>query len=112
MSESKIVELKTIDELNQFIEDKNTINVLDASASWCLPCKKLQIELERLLHDNKFPNVKIAKINIDLKVFNDFCDKENISSIPHVIIYQNGNKVDTVKGFTPNKIESILNKFK
>jgi thiol-disulfide isomerase/thioredoxin len=53
--------MKEITDLSQL--SKNKVCVLDFSAEWCGPCKRLAPTLENL--QRKFPQFEFAKIDID-----------------------------------------------
>ncbi|MFX0029484.1 MAG: thioredoxin [Candidatus Hermodarchaeota archaeon] len=64
-------------------------------ASWCLPCKAIDIILKDLenLYDSK---VKIAKLNVDRN--RTIPNKLDITGIPTFMIFENGKITDTKVG--------------
>lgn len=70
--------------------------LVDFWAPWCGPCQMLSPVLDEIsltLGDN----VKIAKVNVDEE--NDLAEKYNVSSIPTVLLFENGELKETLVGF-------------
>ena len=100
--------------------DKNFKNdVLDSSkpvlvdfwAEWCGPCKTLTPILEELSLDLE-KKIQIAKVNLDEN--QDLASKFSIRSIPTLLLFKNGELIDTKVGLLPKKdlsewIESNIN---
>ena len=84
--------------------------VVDFWAPWCAPCQAIAPVLDELAEKYQ-DEIKVVKVNIDHN--RDLAEKYNISSIPNLLFFANGEKVDQQLGFTSkdeleNKIESIL----
>ena len=76
------------------------IQILDFYAEWCGPCKMLSPILEQINNENE--NVKIIKVNIDDSIF--LANYYQIQSIPTLILLRNGQFLNKMIGFRPNKI--------
>jgi len=70
--------------------------LVDFWAPWCGPCQMLGPVIEDVAATLK-DSVKIAKVNVDEN--QDLASKYNISSIPAVLIFENGQVKDTLIGF-------------
>ena len=83
---------------NKFEEVKNEkIALIDFSATWCGPCKRLAPVLEEVseeINDVKFYNIDIDECPTLAKSF-------NVYSIPTLLILKDGKAVDTMIGFQP-----------
>ena len=74
--------------------------LVDFWASWCGPCQMLIPIIDQLSEELK-DKVKIAKVNIEDN--QDLATKFNVQSIPTVLIFENGNVVDTLMGLRPKE---------
>lgn len=89
------------------VESFDGVVIVDFFATWCGPCKMLTPILESLSSEMD-GSVKFAKVDIDNSL--DIARKYNISSVPTMIIFKNGEIVDTLVGFVPK--ENISSKIK
>jgi thioredoxin 1 len=71
--------------------------LVDFWAEWCNPCKMLTPILEELEKD--YENIKFVKVNADLH-FN-ILDEYKVTSIPHLIIFKDGEKIHEHIGAKP-----------
>ena len=76
---------------------KEGLVVVDFYAEWCSPCRKLGELLEHL--QLNFSNVKFAKVNIEncAEITTEF----GVRSLPTLILFKDGVKVDRVEGLLP-----------
>ncbi len=80
---------------------KEGITLVDFYAEWCGPCKMMGPILESL------NNVNVIKVNVD--EHGDLSEQFRIMSIPTLIFFKDGKKVDEVVGFhSKEQIENIL----
>ncbi|MEG6615856.1 thioredoxin [Peptococcaceae bacterium 1198_IL3148] len=81
---------------------KSDIPVLvDFWAPWCGPCKSMAPVLEELSQEFA-GKVKIAKVNVDNN--QSLAGQYQVMSIPNLVFFKDGKKVDQQIGFTP-KVE-------
>ena len=74
--------------------------LVDFWAEWCGPCKNLAPILEEMSDELK-DKIKIGKINIDDN--QELAAKFSIRSIPTMILFKNGDSIDTKVGLPPKK---------
>lgn len=70
--------------------------LVDFSATWCGPCQMLAPiidDIEKEMADK----LKVIKIDVDANP--EISSKYNVSSVPTVIIFQDGKLKDTIIGF-------------
>ena len=75
------------------------IVLVDFWAEWCGPCKMQLPILEKI--SDEIPSVKICKINIDENT--DLAVKFGIRSIPTMMVFKNGEKVEQFVGLKNKK---------
>jgi len=72
--------------------------VVDFWASWCGPCRQVGPVIAQLA-DQYAGKVKVGKVNVDDN--QDVAARMGISSIPTVILFKNGERVDELIGAAP-----------
>jgi thioredoxin 1 len=80
--------------------------LVDFWAPWCGPCRMISPMVEELAAENA-GSVKIGKLNIDDNP--DSAQKYDVSSIPTLMIFKNGEVVERVVGVQPkNRLQEML----
>ena len=69
--------------------------VVDFTAPWCGPCRKIAPLMEKLAEDYK-DRAQVVKIDIDAEKAT--AKKYSIRSIPAVLIFKGGEVVETIVG--------------
>lgn len=97
---------------NNFVEEVENydgIAVVDFWASWCGPCKMLAPIFEEL--DSELGDkIKFGKVNVDDNP--SISNKYKIASIPTLLVFKNGNVVDTLVGFRPKQeLKAVIEKY-
>ncbi len=81
--------------------------LVDFFADWCGPCKMLAPVLDELSTSN--PEIDFFKINVDEN--QDIANAFEISSIPCLILFKDGEEVDRAVGFrNKQQLQEFLNK--
>lgn len=89
------------EDFNELISSGTVL--VDFSATWCGPCKMLEGELEAI--EDK---IKIVKVDIDK--FQKLTQEYRIMSVPTMIFYKEGKKVNEVVGYhTSDELLEIIN---
>ncbi|MGE5627394.1 MAG: thioredoxin [Solirubrobacterales bacterium] len=97
-------------EFNSEVLNSKDVVMVDFFATWCGPCKMLAPVLEELSNEMS-GKAKVYKLDVDQS--RDIAEKYEIRGVPTVMIFKNGEAVDTMVGFQPkemlkNKLESRL----
>lgn len=72
------------------------IFLVDFFAPWCGPCQMAMPILEKISQDFK-DKLSIFKVDVDQN--QDLAQKYNVMSIPTLILFKNGQAVETKVGF-------------
>ncbi len=79
---------------------ESTLPVLvDFNATWCPPCQALHPILEEIADEGG--DFKIVAVDIDDE--SELAEKYNVSSIPCLILFEDGEEVDRKIGLQPKK---------
>ena len=80
--------------------------LVDFWAPWCGPCLRIAPVLEELAGELE-GQVRIMKVNVDEN--RSISEKFNITGIPTMILFKNGEKVDQMVGAMPKaQIKDLL----
>jgi len=82
------------------ILSSTALSVIDFYAPWCGPCKMLSPVIHQLSNENS--DVNFVKIDIDANPM--IAQYFNITSLPTVAFFKNGQFVEVKTGFVPKKI--------
>ena len=83
--------------IEEFIEEvKSGLTIVDFWAEWCGPCKMVTPVLEAIAEEN---DARLLKINVDEET--ELANALNITSIPVIMLYNNGEKAKHIIGAKP-----------
>lgn len=71
--------------------------LVDFWATWCGPCKMIAPVLEEV--SREVSNAKIVKVDVDQNP--QLASKYGVQSIPTLMVFKDGNLVETKVGFMP-----------
>ena len=104
------VEINSDNFTSQVLEASG-LAVVDFGATWCGPCQALAPTIEELAGEYADKGVVIGKCDVDQA--QDLAGKYGIMSVPTVLFFKDGEKVDTIMGNQPKatlqaKIDALL----
>ena len=80
--------------------------LVDFWASWCGPCRMLAPVIAEIAEEYA-GKVKVGKVNVDEQP--NLANRYGIASIPTVMLFKNGEVVNTSLGYRPNNdLETML----
>ena len=96
-------------QINQeIVRNSNRLMLLNIYADWCLPCEVLTPILQEL--DKKYKGVEFYRVNSDEA--NNFSTINNITSIPTLIFYKDGEEKERIVGVESlDKISSVIEEY-
>jgi thioredoxin 1 len=95
MPKKELVAEITQAEFPKIINDKKKkLAIIDFYAEWCMPCTMMAPVMESMAERN--PSIKFAKINVDDA--NELANEYEVSSIPCIIFFKDGEEVDRIVG--------------
>ena len=74
--------------------------LVDFYASWCTPCKMLSPILEEISREH--PEVTIGKVDVSRE--QELAQYYQITSVPALLLFQDGKPVKTSLGFQPKRM--------
>jgi len=80
--------------------------VIDFWATWCGPCKAISPVFEKLSEDEEHSNVEFYKVDVDDQ--GEIAEEVGIKAMPTFLLYKDGEKVETVVGANPTKVEGLI----
>ena len=88
----------SLDNFDNEVSSSNLPVLVDFWAEWCGPCKSLGPILEEISNDLK-DQLKVVKVNLDEN--QDLAMKYSIRSIPTLLLFKEGELIDTKVGLLP-----------
>ena len=94
-------------EFRNLVEGAEGVAVVDFFATWCGPCKMLAPVFQEVGNelDGK---AQFYKVDIDQSL--DIARQFNVSTVPTIIVFKNGEPIERLVGFMPK--ENLLAKIK
>ena len=80
------------------VKKSNKVTIVDFFADWCGPCRKLSPIIEEI-EQELTERVKFTKINTDENI--DIAREYQISGIPTLLVFKNGELVERMVGLMP-----------
>ena len=104
---SKLVNLDEDTFGKEIVDADNGVVVVDFWADWCGPCKVVAPILEEISEKVK---TKICKVNVDK--YPEIAGKFGIKSIPTMLVFRNGEKIDQIVGMrSRDELEELISSY-
>ncbi|MFA6709939.1 MAG: thioredoxin [Candidatus Methanomethylophilaceae archaeon] len=90
-----------------FVKSKKFV-LIDCWASWCKPCQRMGPIIEKLAEISQ-KEIAVGKLDVDSNSATSL--KYSIQSIPTLLIFKDGKKVDDIVGLDPSLTADKLKKY-
>jgi len=113
-AEAPKIQVTQISNLEQLLKEINEAKVekllvIDFYASWCMPCKQIGGEIDRLSTTAPYNDTsKIAFYKCDVEIVEEVQEHYSISSIPYIILMKNKSKVGEMSGPNKEKLKNLI----
>ena len=74
--------------------------LVDFWAGWCGPCRMLSPTVEEIAAENS--DIKVGKVNVDEQP--ELAHQFNVMSIPMLVVFKNGQAVNSSVGVQPKDV--------
>lgn len=107
---AEIISITSADQLNQIIQNKNT--VARFYGSWCGSCKAMDKIFKKLEEQH---GSNITFVNVDVDKNSNLASHYGVTGVPTFIFFKDGNQVNSIVGETSHadfeqKIKSVFEK--
>jgi thioredoxin 1 len=105
-----VIEVNSVEELDSFLSLDSTdpLVVLDWSAEWCGPCKRIAPDFEKLAKEE----TSVKFLHADIDELEETATKMGISSVPTFLFFKKGVQIDKVSGANISLIKNAVSKHK
>ncbi|WPK25846.1 hypothetical protein PUMCH_003179 [Australozyma saopauloensis] len=103
---SKVIEIENLKQFQSTIGNKDKLSVVDFYATWCGPCKAVAPIFDKLAQE--LPEVEFARVDVDKA--EDVAHEYAILAMPTFLMFQNGEKIESIVGANLGKIFSSIQK--
>lgn len=83
---------------------KDSLVILDASATWCAPCKQMAPVFASFA--DQFPTATFLTFDVDTS--QDIAQDLTITSVPSFILFKNGERLELLRGPSPRKLGETI----
>lgn len=99
-----VKEFNNENEFNNALKN-NTYLIVDFSATWCAPCKKIAPKYDEL--SSKYSHVFFGKIDVD--EVEEVSQTYNVNCMPTFILFKSGKEIKRLEGANVNELTNLLN---
>jgi len=105
INENKLIICESIEQFEHLIM-KDKVTVVDFTATWCGPCKKIAPFFEELV--SIYTDINFVKVDVDEN--EDVITKYDVTAMPTFQFWKNGIRLHAFSGADPNMLLEIIKK--
>lgn len=98
-----VTQVKTQQEFEEALKHSGLV-IVDFFATWCGPCKMIAPMLDKF--SNEYSQAKFVKVDVD--ELGLLAQKYEISSMPTILLFKDGQQVDKIIGANPAAIKQKI----
>lgn len=105
--------VKQVKDINEFLKltgQENVTVIIDFTATWCPPCKKIGPVFESLA--NSHQSDKLVFIKVDVDEGQEISANCGIECMPTFQVYRGGKQIEQFSGADENKLKDLVAKYK
>jgi len=91
---SSVIHIKSLRDVRPL--NKDTLVVVDCSATWCGPCKRLAPQYEELAR--RYGSGSGAYVVFAVCYEDDFFEEQRVSSLPTILFFRDGVRLCSLEG--------------
>lgn len=100
----KVVEGKSEFDAALSSVSRSSLVVCDFSAKWCPPCRAIAPVFAKLAEEF----TESTFLSIDVDISRDVAKEQEISSVPTFIFYRDGQRLESLRGASPQKLRQTI----
>ena len=101
--------VKVFTTLDEFNDAAQGLMIVDFTATWCPPCKRIGPVFEKIAVENQGGSLVFVKIDVDVN--QDAVEKASISCMPTFQVWSGGQKVDGFEGASETQLRALVEKY-
>jgi thioredoxin 1 len=98
-----MIYINSTEEFDNLIEN-NTLVVVDFTATWCGPCKKIGPYFDSL--SQQFTSITFVKVDVDEN--EELVSRYEVSCMPTIMVIRNKEKVDEMSGAAEEQLKQMI----
>jgi thioredoxin 1 len=102
---SSVIHIKSLRDVRPL--NKDTLVVVDCSATWCAPCKRLAPQYEDMAARRYGGGSSGANVVFAVCYEDDFFEEQRVSSLPTILFFRDGVRLCSLEGGSGGGISAI-----
>jgi thioredoxin len=100
--------MKHLQTLAEFDQATSGLVIVDFTATWCPPCKRIGPVFEKIAEENQGSALSFVKVDVDEN--EEASQKAEVSCMPTFQVWKDGEKVDGFEGASESDLRALVAK--